>query len=113
MKIVTQLQLSVVQGRSLKPKPIEFVVDSAAAVSTITESEFNTYFPGETLLPSPVRLKNFDNTSMKNPLGTVLVSAQYENKPSIVIPLQVVGDSCFSVLGLPTVRPGAWNRSQA
>ncbi len=51
--------------------------------------------------PPQVKLKNFDNTRMKKPLGTIMVSAQYENTPPEVIFLQVVGDGCFSVLGLP------------
>ncbi len=43
----------------------------------------------------------------KDPLlGTVVVNAKYENAPAVVIPPQVVGDSCFSVLGASrTVNP--------
>ncbi len=100
-KVVAALQVSVVEGNSSRPRQVEFVADSAADVSTITESELRSYFPGESVEPSQMKLKNFDRTRMKKPLGTIKVSAQYRDQPPVVIRLHVVRDSCFSVLGLP------------
>lgn len=76
---------------------VDMEVDTGAAVSLMSESTFNTLWPGRSLQPSPVRLRTYLKETIPV-VGCTCVNVEY-NGQLCRLPLVVVSGSGPSLLG--------------
>ena len=83
---------------SLNKAPVNFELDTGAAVTVMSEGEFRQWFPDQSLDRSPVQLKTYTGEPMMI-IGATEVEVAYQDQESKTLSLVVVEGKGPSLLG--------------
>ena len=91
-------QPPIVISMDLQGSPVNFELDTGAAVTVMSEGLFRQLFPDQTLQRSSLELRTYTGEVMPV-VGEATVDASYADQPSKTLPLVVVNGQGPSLLG--------------